>query len=87
MLDPRTATQARPFEDDDRGERRRRSVQASDANPVKTLLIINNALFMFHRDNSSVIRTAIHRSDAAVSTLGQTPGTALRMYEPTGSDS
>jgi hypothetical protein len=54
---------------------------------VKTLLIINNGLFIFRRDNSSAIRTAIFRSNAPPSRREmRTPGSALRMYGPNGSE-
>jgi hypothetical protein len=60
--------------------RRRRSLRTPDANPnqlVNTLLIINNGLFIFRRDNNGAIRTVIYRSDAAVSTLGADAGTGI----------
>ena len=56
------------------------SFQAAEAIPerlVNTPLIINNGLFIFCRDNNGAIRTAIHRNDAAVSTLGADAGTGI----------
>lgn len=60
--------------------RRRRSLQTAEAKPkrlVNSLLIINNGLFIFCRDNNGAIRTVIYRSDAAVSTLGADAGTGI----------